>query len=133
MPLTAPPTVHRKRNAWLKRKDALMSWSGSYAFTFMDIVAFLVLEVLSCLEVDGMAEVLPLFENTHDDRRTPGIGEMCIRDRPNSSGLRTAIYRFLVHAATASVSNTQQPKDKLRTANCNSQYPTCLLYTSRCV
>ena len=43
-------------------------------FTFMDIVAFLVLEVLSCLEVDGMAEVLPLFENTHDDRRIPGIG-----------------------------------------------------------
>ena len=22
MPLTAPPTAHRKRNAWLKRKDA---------------------------------------------------------------------------------------------------------------
>ena len=43
-------------------------------FAFMDIVAFLVLEVLSCLEVDGMAEVLPLFENTHDDRRIPGIG-----------------------------------------------------------
>ena len=43
-------------------------------FAFMDIVAFLVLEVLSCLEVDGMAEVLSLFENTHDDRRTPGIG-----------------------------------------------------------
>ena len=41
--------------------------------TFINIVALFVFEVLAGLEVDGMAQVFPLFENVDDGRGTPAI------------------------------------------------------------
>ena len=42
-------------------------------FVLRDIMTFLVLEMLSGLEVDGVSQILTLFKNVADGRRTPAV------------------------------------------------------------
>ena len=42
-------------------------------FVFGNIMAFLVLEMFPCFEIDGMTEVLALFQNLNNGRRTPTV------------------------------------------------------------
>ena len=42
-------------------------------FVLRDIMAFLVLEVLSGLEVDGVSQIFTLFKNVADGGRTPAV------------------------------------------------------------
>ncbi len=42
-------------------------------FVLRDIMAFLVLEVLSSLEVDGVSQIFTLFKNVADGGRTPAV------------------------------------------------------------
>ena len=42
-------------------------------FVLRDIMAFLVLEVLSGLEIDGVSQIFTLFKNVADGGRTPAV------------------------------------------------------------
>ena len=46
--------------------DSFMGVFKNRPFAFIHIMAFLVLEVLTSLEVDRMAEIFPLFEDVDD-------------------------------------------------------------------
>ena len=50
--------------------DRLMGILKNCPFVLRDIMAFLVLEVLSGLEVDGVSQILTLFQNIDDGGRT---------------------------------------------------------------
>ena len=54
--------------------DGLMGVFKNRPLAFVNIVAFLVLEVLAGLEIDGVAQVFPLLQDVHDGGRSPAIG-----------------------------------------------------------
>ena len=56
------------------RDNGLMRVLENHPVTFIDIAAFLVLEVFAGLEVDGMPQILTLFEDMDDCGRSPAIG-----------------------------------------------------------
>lgn len=50
-----------------------MSILENCPFVLRDIMAFLVFEVLAGLEVDGVSQILPLFQNIYDGGGTPAV------------------------------------------------------------
>ena len=54
---------------WIR--DRLMGILENCPFVLRDIMAFLVLEVLSGLEIDGVSQIFTLFKNVADGGRTP--------------------------------------------------------------
>ena len=53
--------------------DRLMSILENCPFVLRDIMAFLVVAVLSCLEIDGVSQIFTLVKNVADGRRTPAV------------------------------------------------------------
>ena len=53
--------------------DRLMGILKNRPLVLRDIVAFLILEMLSGLEVDGVSQILTLFQNVADGGRTPAV------------------------------------------------------------
>lgn len=53
--------------------DWLAILDDNCPFVLLGIVAFLVLKVLPGLKVDGMPQILPLFQDFHHRRETPDI------------------------------------------------------------
>lgn len=47
--------------------DGLMGILENRPFAFIDIVALLILEMLAGLEVDGVTEIFPFFEDIHEN------------------------------------------------------------------
>ena len=61
------------RSKVLLVNDRLMGILENCPFVLRDIMAFLVLEVLSGLEVDGVSQIFTLFKNVADGGRTPAV------------------------------------------------------------
>ena len=53
--------------------DGLMRVLKNRLLAFIDIVAFLVLEMLAGFEVDCVAEIFPFLKDVHDGRGTPAV------------------------------------------------------------
>ena len=53
--------------------NGLVSVLKNRPFALVNIMAFLVLEMLACLEVDSMAQVFPPFEDVHNSGGRPHI------------------------------------------------------------
>ena len=54
--------------------NSLMGILKNCPFAFIDIVTFLVLKMLLCLEIDRMSQVFPLFEDMDNNGRSPAVG-----------------------------------------------------------
>src|SRR5699024_1897795 len=54
--------------------DGLMGILENRPLAFVNIMAFLVLEVFAGLEIDGVAQVLPLLQDVHNGGRSPAVG-----------------------------------------------------------
>ena len=53
--------------------DSFMGILENRPFVLRNIMAFLVFEVLAGLEVDGVSQILPLFQNIYDGGGTPAV------------------------------------------------------------
>ena len=60
----SPDTLHIVKGFLVD--DGLMGILENCPFAFVNIVAFLVLEVLAGLEIDGVAKVFPLFQDVYN-------------------------------------------------------------------
>ena len=67
------PTDFLHKVKGLLVNDRLMGILENCPFVLRDIMAFLVLEVLSDLEIDGVSQILTLFKNVADVGRTPAV------------------------------------------------------------
>ena len=67
------PTDFLHKVKGLLVNDRLMGILENCPFVLRDIMAFLVLEVLSGLEVDGVSQIFTLFKNVADGGRTPAV------------------------------------------------------------
>ena len=63
-PNICPDTLHMVKGFLVN--DGLMGILENRPLAFVNIVAFLVLEVLAGLEIDGVAQVFPLFQDVHN-------------------------------------------------------------------
>ena len=63
-PDICPDTLHIVKGFLVN--DGLMGILENRPFAFVNIVALLVLEVLAGLEIDGVAQVFPLFQDVHN-------------------------------------------------------------------
>ena len=63
------PTDFLHKVKGLLVNDSFMGILENYPFVLRDIMAFLVLEVLSGLEVDGVSQIFTLFKNVADGGR----------------------------------------------------------------
>ena len=71
-PDICPDTLHIVKGFLVD--DGLMGILENRPLAFVNIVAFLVLEVLAGLEIDGVAQVFPLFQDVHNGGRSPAVG-----------------------------------------------------------
>ena len=71
-PDICPDTLHIVKGFLVD--NGLMGVLKNRPLAFVNIVAFLVLEVLAGLEIDGVAQVFPLFQNVHNGGRSPAVG-----------------------------------------------------------
>ena len=67
------PTDFLHKAKGLLVNDSFMGILENRPFVLRDIMAFLVLEVLSGLEVDGVSQIFTLFKNVADGGRTPAV------------------------------------------------------------
>ena len=67
------PTDFLHKVKGLLVNDRLMGILENCPFVLRDIMAFLVLEVLSGLEIDGVSQIFTLFKNVADGGRTPAV------------------------------------------------------------
>ena len=67
------PTDFLHKVKGLLVNDSFMGIFENRPFVLRDIMAFLVLEVLSSLEVDGVSQIFTLFKNVADGGRTPAV------------------------------------------------------------
>ena len=67
------PTDFLHKVKGLLVNDRLMGILKNRPFVLRDIMAFLVLEVLSGLEIDGVSQIFTLFKNVADGGRTPAV------------------------------------------------------------
>ena len=67
------PTDFLHKVKGLLVNDSFMGILENRPFVLQDIMAFLVLEVLSSLEVDGVSQIFTLFKNVADGGRTPAV------------------------------------------------------------
>ena len=70
-PDVAPDALHIIKSRLVN--NGLMGIFKNRPFAFIDIVAFLILEVLAGFEIDCVTEIFPLFENIHDGGGTPAV------------------------------------------------------------
>ena len=71
-PDICPDTLHIVKGFLVD--DGLMGVLENRPLAFVNIVAFLVLEVLAGLEIDGVAQVFPLCQYVHNGGRSPAVG-----------------------------------------------------------
>ena len=67
------PTDFLHKVKGLLVNDSFMGILENRPFVLRDIMAFLVLEVLSGLEIDGVSQIFTLFKNVADGGRTPAV------------------------------------------------------------
>ena len=67
------PTDFLHKVKGLLVNDSFMGIFENRPFVLRDIMAFLVLEVLSSLEVDGVSQIFTFFKNVADGGRTPAV------------------------------------------------------------
>ena len=67
------PTDFLHKVKGLLVNDRLMGILENCPFVLRDIMAFLVLEVLSGLEIYGVSQIFTLFKNVADGGRTPAV------------------------------------------------------------
>ena len=67
------PTDFLHKVKGLLVNDRLMGILENCPFVLRDIMAFLVLEVLSGLEIDGVSQIFTLFKKVADSGRTPAV------------------------------------------------------------